>query len=192
MVANNDPVPTITYNSMDWLVHHIDPSMRVFEWGSGFSTIYFAMRVAEVVSVEHVEKWHRKAVEVLEARQLSNCTVHLRLPEPLPPGKHTRGPGSYLSYKSTKCSFESYVKTIGSYPDNHFDFIFVDGRARSSCILHAIPKLRPGGYLMLDNSERSQYQGAVALMKGWDYCSFYGNGPTTGSKWATTIWLKPI
>lgn len=61
-------------------------------------------------------------------------------------------------------SFEEYVKSIEEYPDESFDLVLVDGRHRSFCIPHAIPKVRPGGYLMLDNSDRRGYRDAISLM----------------------------
>ena len=60
-------------------------------------------------------------------------------------------------------SFKKFVTTIDQYPDHYFDLVFVDGRARNSCIKHAIPKVKNGGYILLDDSDRKSYQ------KGKDY-----------------------
>jgi hypothetical protein len=59
--------------------------------------------------------------------------------------------------------FESYVKSIDRFSDNYFDIVFVDGRARDACIFHAKDKVKQGGYLIIDNSDRDHY------FKGNDY-----------------------
>ncbi len=54
-------------------------------------------------------------------------------------------------------SFEKYVRSIDRFIDKSLDLVIIDGRARLSCITHALKKIRPGGYLMLDDSERERY-----------------------------------
>ena len=46
-----------------------------------------------------------------------------------------------------------------------FDYISVDGRVRMPCLERALPLLKPeGGILLLDNSEREQYQVAFDMV----------------------------
>jgi hypothetical protein len=52
---------------------------------------------------------------------------------------------------------EDYVKSIEDYPDGYFDLVVVDGRARPSCILHSMQKVKVNGILLLDNADRSYY-----------------------------------
>ena len=54
-------------------------------------------------------------------------------------------------------TFRSYAQAIDAFPDRYFDLVVVDGRARPSCILHARDKVKPGGILLLDQSERPYY-----------------------------------
>ena len=48
-------------------------------------------------------------------------------------------------------SFKDYAAIIDRFPDDYFDVVQVDGRCRSSCAMHAIPKIKPGGYLIVDD-----------------------------------------
>jgi hypothetical protein len=48
----------------------------------------------------------------------------------------------------------SYAAFIDRFPDHSFDLVIIDGRARAACIQHAIPKVKKGGYLLVDDSER--------------------------------------
>lgn len=50
------PVPWYTYPCIDFLEARLDPSLSVFEYGSGLSTIWYARRVDEVVGVEHSQE----------------------------------------------------------------------------------------------------------------------------------------
>ena len=68
----------------------------------------------------------------------------------------------------------------------------VDGRNRARCIEHARSKVPVGGYLVLDNSEREEYQDAMRLLDGWqrwDYVKTPGQAGQAG--WRTTIWRRP-
>jgi hypothetical protein len=87
-------------------------------------------------------------------------------------------------------SFRDYVSSIDSFPDQYFDIVAIDGRARPSCILHARLKVKVGGYLLLDNSERSHYQEAKKLLSGWEKQVFYGAGPYNYYFWETSIWQR--
>ena len=59
--------------------------------------------------------------------------------------------------KSSGLSYEKYAKSIKQYDLNYFDIIVVDGRVRNACIKQAIPHIKKGGYLIVDNSDRSYY-----------------------------------
>ena len=61
VLARRTPIdvgrPWISYSATDWLAGHLRPTMRVFEYGSGGSTLFFSSRVAAVVSVEDDSSW---------------------------------------------------------------------------------------------------------------------------------------
>jgi hypothetical protein len=57
--ANGEPIPWITYPALRFLEPRIDRRFKVFEFGSGLSTLWWAKRASEVVSVEHDAEWHR-------------------------------------------------------------------------------------------------------------------------------------
>ncbi len=85
-------------------------------------------------------------------------------------------------------SFELYVKSIEELEDGSIDLVIVDGQARASCIYHALPKISPGGHLMLDDSDRQAYREAMGLLSGYKRIDLYGTCPfQTGLK-RSTIW----
>ncbi|MBI5865098.1 MAG: hypothetical protein HZB38_11445 [Planctomycetes bacterium] len=90
-------------------------------------------------------------------------------------------------------TFEAYVRAIDQHPDATFDVILVDGRARPACIQHAIPKLKPSGWLVLDNADREHYQAAIRLLLGrWERRDFAGPIPYTEHFVCTTAWQRRI
>jgi hypothetical protein len=126
--AANQPVPWYTYPAIEYLKQFDFAESRVFEYGSGNSTLFWANRAASVVSVEDDEHWHASAL----AKLRSNCTLIL---EP---------------------DLQKYVDVIRRYPDG-FDIVVVDGPARGltrlKCARAAVDHLRAGGLIILDNSD---------------------------------------
>jgi hypothetical protein len=54
-------------------------------------------------------------------------------------------------------TFKSYACYIDKFEDGYFDIVLIDGRARPSCLKHAVSKVKKGGLLILDNAERKYY-----------------------------------
>ncbi len=84
-----------------------------------------------------------------------------------------------------KKEFWDYFHVADDYQDEYFDFILVDGRARVACLLNSIPKLKSGGLMILDNSDRPSYGLAFEALKDWEHFTC-----TTGLS-DTTFWIKP-
>lgn len=139
-------------------------AFKSFEWGSGGSTIWLSQRTKDVITLEHDAGWVEKIQAELDEYGITNVSL---LHRPLVGG---------------------YVEYIDGFPDEHFDIIMVDGRQRSDCLRHAIPKLRCGGALVLDNSERAEYQEAQKMVAHWPHQT-WDSGYSEG--WMTTVWRKP-
>ena len=104
-------------------------------------------------------------------------------------------PNLYLSDDVTfsECNFRKYVCQIDLFPDNIFDIVLVDGRARPSCIKHASKKVKIGGLIVLDNSDREYYLRMTAnLLQDFDRRIFQGVAP--GVTWftETSIFIRRV
>lgn len=155
-------VPWLNFDVTDFLKKWLRKDMTVFEYGSGSSTIFFANRTKLVVSIEHDEHWFNKMNKHFLKNQFNNINYKLILPEinnSQDEDMDYKNPFDYFSSDSNYAfnNFEAYAKSICDYPDESFDLIVIDGRSRPSCIFHAIPKLKKGGYLLVDNTERDYY-----------------------------------
>jgi len=189
--ALKDQVPWMAYGAYSWLGSYLKPHMTVFEYGSGGSTLFFSKRVKKVVSIEHDARWYKQVSHVLNQSGILNVEHVLSEPKqitsrPIP----AYGPQSYTSARIKGMNFEGYVKGIEKYPDGNFDLVLIDGRARSSCIGHAINKVRSGGYLMLDDSDRRIYKSAMHLLKGYERIDFCGVQPYNFRLAKTSLWKR--
>ncbi|MEO8115967.1 MAG: AAA family ATPase, partial [Phenylobacterium sp.] len=72
MPQNKDgAVPWITYPAFLQLRRIVKPDFKVFEYGCGGSSVWWAEHVAEVTSVEHVRKW----ADQIAATNLPNLSI---------------------------------------------------------------------------------------------------------------------
>jgi hypothetical protein len=179
----DDGIPWLTYRAVAWLRRTLGREMKVFEYGSGGSTIFFAGRVNAVVSVEHDPAWHTLTEQALEKLGLHNVTYLLREPCPASDGSFASTDPAYAGQ-----SFETYVTSIDAYPDATFDLVSVDGRARPACVIRAIPKVKPGGYLLLDDSDRPYYREGIDLLAGQARLDFRGVAPYKTEPSQTSVW----
>lgn len=187
--------PWLTFRATKWLDSYLKSYMRVFEYGSGGSTLFFAQRVKEVVSVEHNLDWFNSVRKTLRQMEISNVEYFLKEPEKLDQKQKTdyTDPHCYASgfqNEFDRMSFHDYVKVIDNYPDYYFDLVLIDGRARPSCIMHAIKKVKKGGIIVLDNSDRVRYDVASTKYLANSKCvRFLGIGPYSTEPWETVIFL---
>lgn len=181
--------PWLPYGAICVLWRELAPGDRVFEWGSGGSTIWFATLGARVHSVEHDRGWADAVrAHLREAGLAENVEIRTREPEA------TRdGGGRYASAREeySGLSFRGYVEAIQEFPDGHFDLVVVDGRARPACLESAPPKLASGGLLLLDDSDRDRYRRAAEAFESWGEMSFTGLQPSKLKPGFTSIWRKP-
>ncbi|MDR7255361.1 hypothetical protein J2X46_004363 [Nocardioides sp. BE266] len=146
-------VPWWTFDSADqvaaWLRDH--PGARVFEWGSGASTLWLADRAGSVHSVEHHAGW----AQVLAPRLPAN--VELRVVEAAS-SAHPVVPSAKPGHAGL--DFAAYVGAIDEVPGD-FDLVVIDGRAREACLARAVERLAPGGVIVFDNVDRRRYVEAI-------------------------------
>ncbi len=150
-------VPWWTYRAIDaveaWLAGRPEPG-RVFEYGSGASTLWLARRAGEVHSVEH----DRGFAELLAPHLAGQPRIDLQVVAPVA-AEHPVLASAKEGYAGL--DFAAYVAAIDRV-DGDFDLVVIDGRARAECLRRAVPRLRPGGTIVFDNSRRARYRPAIA------------------------------
>jgi predicted O-methyltransferase YrrM len=119
--------PWISYRAVKFLNRTIKRDWRVVEFGSGMSTLWFAPRCGFLHSIESSPEWYE-----LVSRRLGGA-------------KHVR-------YELR--SLEEYCD-LSDYADASVDLAFVDGTLRARCVESVVSKIRPGGLLYVDNTDKA-------------------------------------
>lgn len=185
-------LPWISFPVVDFLKANVKPNSRVYEYGGGGSSLFFIDLGAVLYTVEHNKEWF----EIL-ASKLKNekrWTGNLVLPETdVNYREDFSNPDLYFSSEQDfkGMNFKKYAQSILAYDD--FDFVLVDGRARPSCMKHGIEKLKKGGYLILDNSDRPYYTAHFHTQLQKDFVEIINHsGPTPFCSWfnRTSVWQK--
>lgn len=149
--------PWWTYTAIDQVSEYLEKlhhKARVFEYGSGASTLWLAKRAQSVISIEHDHDWYA---------QLSTYTVNQpNIILQLCPGQLMTqpNPNAAITPKYPHLNFADYVHSIHQL-DRLFDLIVIDGRCRNLCFLQALAHLAPTGYIIFDNSNRQRYQSVL-------------------------------
>jgi predicted O-methyltransferase YrrM len=146
--------PWIVPAAIGFLRRRMDSGWVVLELGAGRSTPWFARRAGRVVSFEDNEYWRGWVAEQLDQAGLANVDLRLR-------------------------PVETFPKEVDSLEDGAFDLVVLDfleapGVSRIDCLHPALDKVRPGGYLLLDDSDRPGYAEAFELLAGWRFRKFVG------------------
>lgn len=182
------PVPWFSYRATHFLKSILTDSMLVFEWGSGGSTLFFSRHAEKVISIEHSAEWFGKIKLLIS--ECNNVNYQLIIPEMGQLGDDKANPYDYLSGSIGDVNFQRYASAIDD--EGPFDIIVVDGRSRPSCLMHAKEVIRPGGWIILDNTERSYYlEQTVCLFNDWESITYFGYGPYISWLWGTIFWQCP-
>jgi len=126
-------LPHMDTETLSILSKYLSTEKNMFEWGSGYSTTYFANKCKNLVSVEHDILWYRKVIDEINKKEIKNVIPILSKPSSPDYGfyKNTspRSINHYEWYHYIRSP--EYVKNL--YPSFTFDVVFIDGRARVEC-----------------------------------------------------------
>jgi hypothetical protein len=106
----------------------LSPAARVLEIGAGMSTLWLAARCGSLLSIEADRQWHDRLAEIVAQRRLRHVNLQHRW------------------HAADMCDFSTVA-------DGSLDLCLVDGGPRLDCARAALPKLRPDGWLYVDNTD---------------------------------------
>ena len=160
-----EPLPWVTYSFIDFISERLNKNMDIFEYGSGYSTLWYAKKVNFVTSIEHNKQWFEKIKNCLP----KNVTIYYR----------------ELVYGGEYSKFPKSLK-------KKFDIIIIDGRDRVNCVKNAIDSLKNGGVIVFDDSERYKYKAGIKFLmeRGFKKIDFWGISPGLFYKKCTTVFYK--
>lgn len=151
-------VPAISTAATEYFESILLPSYDVFEWGTGGSTLWLAERVHHVVSIENVPAWQAYIAYCAAGAMLGNIQFLLF---DWQKGRPNRDVMLFL-----------YDHAIDAFPDESFDVVFSDGWdiSRKGCAPLAVRKLKPGGWLVQDDTNWNPARWAIDGLReaGWE------------------------
>jgi hypothetical protein len=156
------PVAWLTYPALHLLGTRVPADARVFEYGSGHSTLWWSSRVAEVVACEHDPRWAAR----IARRVPPNATV--------------------LSHPDR----DEYVAALAEH--GTFDVVVIDGVERARCAEAATDALTGRGVIVWDNSDREAHAAAMTDLEQLDFrhLQLWGLAPGFDHWGATSIFYR--
>jgi len=154
--------PWMNYTVNTILKERLNGNLSVFEFGSGYSTFFYARLAKHVVSVEHDMGFFN----FMEEKIPDNVSLLYR-------EKDIDG---------------VYCRSITEFKQQ-FDVVVVDGRDRIHCVKQAIDKLSESGVIILDDSGRKRYFEAIDYANKKDFRALRIEGlkPTAYKIGTTTL-----
>jgi hypothetical protein len=155
-------IPWFTYPAIDYITQFDLRERSVFEWGCGDSTKFWADRCKRVVGIESHKGWYEK----VKATAPANAELRFS-PEDV----------------------ESYAAAIDA--DELFDVIVIDGtwQSRLRCAEKAIAHVKPGGMIILDNSDDALQAANTLRAAGFIQVDFTGFAPRNVQQHCTSMFL---
>jgi hypothetical protein len=162
---DGNPIPWCTYSFIKFIEPRLKKHFKVFEYGSGNSTLWYAKRVSFIKSVEHNNKW-------FDNNSLNyplNAKVVFR---------HFNKDNAYANEINTD--------------DTEYDIIIVDGEDRNNCVYSSINKLSENGIIIFDNTQLLEYTPSIKfiLERGFRRLDFEGALPIVAHNNITTIFYR--
>jgi hypothetical protein len=162
---NGNPIPWCTYPFIKFIEPRLKKNFRIFEFGAGNSTLWYAEHVEWIRAVEHDKEW----INYLSTSILHNVEIiHKELSEG----------GDYS--KEVMRGGEKY------------DIIIIDGRDRNNCVKNSIDYLTDKGIIIFDNSNLPIYRSSIDFLSnhGFKKIDFIGMSPVTSHNNCTSIFYK--
>lgn len=162
--AWEEGIPWLRPGATKFFEERLPKEATVLEWGMGASTVWFAKNGYYVISCELNLDWW---LSVSDRLYKERCRTHAVLKD-----FHADGIEKYADW------------ILDESEDETFDLVLIDGRNRCRCLGNVRSKVKVGGMLCLDNSERQEYAKAVALMDSWQGFEYGDEG------WMSAIFIR--
>jgi len=162
---DGSPIPWMNYNVISFFEERLTTDLSLFEYGSGYSTLFFAGLVGDVTSIECDRGWYEHIVgNMPENVSLKLCAPH---------------------------DSDRYLQMIAAQ-NRRFDVIIVDAEDRVECLKQSPQWLTDAGVIVLDDAQRPAYQPGIdaLLQQGFRKLDFEGLKPGGIRAYRTSIFYR--
>ena len=168
---NNLPIPWYSFDAIEFLKNNLNKNHVIFEFGCGASTLFFSSKVKKVVSLESNLRWFEIITSslknsgdfLLEKNYFSNANCEIFLMEDA----------------LDRDEYQNFAQNYSQKNNIKFDFLIVDSLKRYECAKNSFEAIKSDGYLILDDSERPNYQKIFDFLQknNFSYQDFIGIAP---------------
>ena len=161
---DGNPVPWMNYSMIGFLKERLSSDMNMFEYGSGYSSLFFARHCGSVVSLEH----HKGFYELIKGQALGNNQIHFV-------------GDSVEDY----CHFIRQDKTL-------YDVIVIDGIHRNECAKTCLDNLADNGVILFDDVNEYSWDDGIRHLKdlGFNQLTMSGLKPQSYAGASTSIFYR--
>ncbi len=133
--AEGNELPWMNYAFVAFVTERLKDDMTVLEFGSGYSTVFWARHTKAVYAVEDDDFFR----DMLKDRLPGNAQVSLCTPD-------------------GDVSYSQYAKHVSETNDGLlFDVAVIDGSDRVDSCINTVPYLKPDGVIIWDDSTTEDY-----------------------------------
>lgn len=202
--------PWFTLPCNKFLTLILNKKYKVFEFGSGSSTFFFATKCKKVFSCEYYENFYKRLIPlkkyssnihfihpkysdfIINSRQEKKLLLALKKCKNV---KYNILKKDFLfshGFINNTKSAISYSQQILKFKDKYFDVIIIDGQARELCLRLSISKLKKNGFIIMDNSDRFEYKTQFELLikNNFYRIDFWGLANYNNYETCTSIFFK--
>ena len=165
---DGNPIPWYTYPAIEYLSQFDYSDLKIFEYGCGYSSAFWAERAKKVISIEDKTDWFDKWKNEFLYKNLD------------------------IRWRDEGVGYEAALFE----DEEKYDVIIIDGKRRKECAASAVKALNQGGMIILDDSDRintsEEYVQAVKVLKEADLLQvdFYGFCPMNCYTKATSVFFS--
>ncbi len=161
---NENPLPLYTYPAIEYLKSLNFKNKKIFEFGSGNSTLFWLNKGAKVTSIEDNEIWFKNLTQEIDSNK---------------------------NHKFIFAQGKEYINYILKI-DTKYDVIIIDGsQNRFECTKVAINKIKKDGIIIIDNSD--WFENSTKLVRDeLDFLQidFYGFRPSKPNTSVTSFFFS--
>ncbi len=153
---NGQALPWYTYPAIDFLKYRDYQDKLVLEFGGGQSTLWWADRAKQVVTLEGDKQWH----DEIKQGMPSNVSLY------------------HVSMDDKNANVSEVKARLKQQKNSAYDVIVIDGLYRFEMIEIALSYLNEGGIIVCDNAEGYGFYDGFKD-SGLSRVDFFGNAPGT-------------
>jgi hypothetical protein len=160
------PLPWYTYPSIDFLKYRNYSDKTILEFGGGQSTLWWAERARQVVTIEGNHDWYLQLKAQIPANVDLNC----------------------VSMENASVNTAQVREVLASKRPSKYDVIVIDGLYRDEMVDIAVSVLAEDGAIICDNAETYGFYDGFKK-SGLNRVDFYGNAPGVILPHCTSIYF---